>query len=195
LATVATLLAATLLYPALAVPSRIADRLDPSAPRTLDGTAFMRTAVVHERDRPLHLRYDLEAIRWLQRTVRGSPVIAEVNTFPMLYGWGSRYAVHTGNPTIVGWEWHERQQRSNARPGTVEQRVADVQRIYETTDGETARRLLARYDVRYVVVGELERAYFPGGSVKWADGEGRWWRGVYRNRGVTIYEPLTRRRR
>ena len=174
------------LYPILAANAKIDDRFNTSIGRTLDGTAFMRTAVFVDKAVPIELGYDREGIRWVQEHVDGSPVFAEVNTAPTLYGWQQRYAVYTGNPTIVGWDWHQRQQRP-----TQDQRVWDrvhaVQRLYGTTNPEQAYRILRRYGAEYAVVGPLERAYYPKGTGKWAEGEGRYWTVAYENPGVTIY--------
>ena len=128
---------------------------------------------------------DLDAIRWMQSEVRGSPVVAEVNTTRHLYGWGSRYAMFTGNPDIVGWDYHQRQQR----PGddeVVRSRVADVQRAYGTTDPTAAYRIFRRYGVSYVVVGPLERAYFPGRPGEVGAGLGDLWDVAYRGPSVEI---------
>ena len=181
------LVAATLLYPIFAVPARIADRMDPAAPRTLDGTAFMDGAILDDRGQRIPLGYDAEAIRWIQENLPGSPVVAEVNTAPLLYGWGNRYAVYTGNPAPVGWDWHERQQRGMVPGDAVQRRVTDIQRAYGTADPDEAYRIFARYDVRYFVVGGLERAYYPDGQAKWAAASGARWEQVYANPGVQIY--------
>ena len=42
----------------------------------------------------------------------------------------------------------------------VERRLANVQEIYNTADLGRAQQLLDHYGVRYIVVGELERAYY-----------------------------------
>jgi YYY domain-containing protein len=180
------LLVGGLLYPVLAARAKIADRFEPSAGRTLDGTAFMTRAVLDDAGRAIPLGPDREAIRWLLEHADGSPVIAEANTTPTLYGWQGRYAVHTGNPTIVGWDFHQRQQRP-PQSGLVQRRVEEVQRLYRTTDPEAAARILARYGVEYAVVGPLERAYFPEGTAKWAAGEGRYWTLAFESPGVRIY--------
>jgi YYY domain-containing protein len=181
------LFAATLLYPALATPARIHHRFDTSVGPTLDGTAFMTKAVYSDKDRMLELAHDLGAIRWMLDNVDGSPVVAELNTSPRLYGWGNRFAMFTGNPAIIGWDFHQRQQRGAAQPGEIERRIADVQEAYRTRDPERAYRIFRRYDVEYLVVGDLERAYFPRGQKKWATGVGTRWDLVYRNEGTQIY--------
>ncbi|HSF62516.1 MAG TPA: DUF2298 domain-containing protein, partial [Gaiellaceae bacterium] len=185
------LFAAALLYPALATSARIDHRFDTSVGPTLDGSAFMTKAVHSDKGRKLMLANDLGAIRWMLDNVEGSPVVAELNTSPTLYGWGSRFAMFTGNPAIVGWDFHQRQQRGGATPEAIESRIADVQEAYRTRDADRAYRLLRRYGAEYLVVGELERAYFPRGQQKWAAREGDFWDLVYRNEGTSIYRLRT----
>jgi YYY domain-containing protein len=188
------LLVGACLYPVLAARAKIHDRFDPGVGQTLDGTAFMTRAVLDEAGRAVPLAPDRDAIRWLLAHVQGSPVVAEANTTPTLYGWQGRYSVHTGNPTIVGWDFHQRQQRP-AQSELVQRRVTDVQRLFATPDADTAARILARYGAQYVVVGPLERAYHPEGIAKWAEAEGRLWTLAYANPDVRIYRvgaPRTR---
>jgi YYY domain-containing protein len=179
------------LYPIVAIPAKIDDRFDRSVGPTLDGSAFMKKAVFEANGSRFRLEWDGEAIRWLLHHVRGAPVVAEVNTYPALYAWGDRYAMFTGNPTIVGWDYHERQQRP-WQSDEVARRIRDVQEAYRTTDPTRARRLLARYGTRYIVVGPLERAYFPEGFGKWAQGTGRFWTLAYRNPGAEILRMHSR---
>ena len=174
-----------LLYPVLAARAKIDDRFDTTVGPTLDGSAFMRKAVLTDKDVAMPLADDLAAIRWMQEHVRGSPVVAEVNTYPNLYSWGSRYAMFTGNPDIVGWDYHQRQQRPGATDEIL-RRIADVQHAYRTTDAQAAYDTFHRYGARYVVVGPLERAYFPAGQAKWKQGIGFLWDVAYRNAGVEI---------
>ncbi|MET0512886.1 MAG: DUF2298 domain-containing protein [Thermoleophilaceae bacterium] len=185
------LFAATLLYPAFATRARIDHRFDTSVGATLDGSAFMAKAVHSDRGRMLTLAHDLGAIRWMLDNVEGSPVVAELNTRPTLYGWGNRFAMFTGNPAIVGWDFHQRQQRGSATPEAIESRIADVQQAYRTRDPERAYRIFRRYGAEYLVVGELERAYFPRGQRKWAAREGVLWDLVYRNEGTSVYRLRT----
>jgi len=177
------------LYPILATKARIGDRFDTSVGGTLDGSAFVRKAVLFDKNRDIPLKYDGEAIRWIQENIDGSPVIAEANTAPVLYGWEGRYSMFTGNPTIVGWDYHQRQQRPPQAPA-VDQRVREVQSAYRTANPQEAYDIFRRYGASYFVVGLLERAYFPEGQDKWASGEGKLWTVVYRNPGAQIYRLL-----
>ena len=181
------LLAIACLYPALATPARIKDRFNTSVGPTLNGLAFANKAVLQDHDSRIPLSYDAAAIRWMLKTVPGSPVVAEVNTYPTLYGWGDRFAMFTGNPTIVGWDYHERQQRST-QSLQIMSRIADVQQAYSTISVDVAHQIFRRYGVSYFVVGQLERAYYPGGQSKWPAGDGRYWHRVYHNPGVDIYK-------
>lgn len=186
----AGLLGAGLLYPILATPGKIADRFDRSVGPTLDGMVFMDRAILADHNHTFRLVYDEQAIRWVQQNVPGSPVFAEVSTYPTLYGWGNRYAMFTGNPAVIGWDWHERQQRALLPASVVMRRVADIQQAYATRDPIQAYRIFTQYGVRYFVVGPLEQTYFPGGQGKWDARQGTLWNLVYQNPGVRIYQVV-----
>jgi uncharacterized membrane protein len=112
------LAAASLLYPLLGTPAKIHDRFIKTSP-TLNGLVFAEKGIYPLKGVPIPLKPDLDAIRWLQDTVEGSPVILEMNTGNLLYSWGSRYSIHTGLPSIVGWNWHQRQQQAGIRDNRV----------------------------------------------------------------------------
>jgi uncharacterized membrane protein len=79
----------------------------------------------------------------------------------------------------MGWTGHELQWAHD--PGS---RAEDVKQLYTTTDEAEARRLLARYGVRYVVVGPIERAdYGDAGLAKWD----RLGRRVFDRDGTTVW--------
>jgi uncharacterized membrane protein len=187
----ALLLFLAALYPILATKAKIGDRFDASIGPSLDGTTYMQSAVYNDGGQLIELKYDLDAINWLLDNVKGSPVIAEANTEPRgLYRWGSRVAIYTGLPTIIGWSWHQRQQRS-AMPGQwIDSRLNDVARLYSDTSPEVAMEIVHRYDVRYIYVGEVERIYYPGAGLEKfermrADGQLSL---AYHNSQVSIYE-------
>lgn len=156
------LLASSLIYTGLGTGARIADRFS-DGPFTLDGTAYLNSAVHVEEGQLLHLRSDLAGIRWLEDNVRGSPVVLEAHHEQ--YHWSARISSHTGLPTVIGWPWHQIQQR-NAYSATISQRARDVAEMYNSTDLERTRLLLDLYQVEYVVVGELERAYYSAHGIE-----------------------------
>ncbi|MEX2598315.1 MAG: hypothetical protein WD533_01520, partial [Dehalococcoidia bacterium] len=80
----------------------------------------------------------------------------------------ARISASTGRPTVLGWEGHENQWRSDT--AQIAQRKADVQTIYATEDAGEAHALLEQYDVQYVVIGPRERgAYGTAGMRKFAE--------------------------
>jgi YYY domain-containing protein len=168
---------------------KIQDRMTPTAPHTLDSMTYMATSQYFDYGVMMDLSEDYRAIRWLQDNVQGSPVIVEAN-IPE-YRWGSRYTIYTGLPGVVGWNWHQRQQRA-LTPEWVTHRVEDVNRFYTTTDATVARAFLVRYNVRYIIVGQLERAVYANGYGIWKFEwfEGRLWREVYRHGQTVIYEVI-----
>jgi uncharacterized membrane protein len=188
LAALGLLLAASLVYPPIASRGKAAERFDPTLAPTLDGMAYMRTAVHREEGHTFALRSDWEAIRWLQAHVAGSPVVLEAQV--PLYRWGSRVSVYTGLPTVLGWDWHQKQQRWGDQH-LVDQRAADVRALYADPDPARKLALLRRYDVAYVYVGALERAYYPpAGLAAFEQLVGRGLERVYENAAVTIYRVV-----
>ncbi|NOZ06801.1 MAG: hypothetical protein GXP41_10725, partial [Chloroflexi bacterium] len=183
------LFAATLLYPLFATRAKIDDRFDKNVGPTLDGMAYMDYAVYHDQGQPVPLRWDYEAIRWIQDNIPGSPTIVEANT--PLYRWGSRVAIYTGLPDVIGWDWHQKQQRAAIHADVVDRRVRDVKAFYTTTDPAQAAQFLRRYGVKYIYVGQLERLYYPGpGLDKFEQQRGRLWDLVYENDEVRIYRVI-----
>jgi len=127
---------------------------------SVDGLAFLR------RDMP----DDLRVIEWLRANVEGQPTLAEgVGDSYTEY---ARIATFSGLPTVLGWPVHvwlwngsvdkplvprTVVQKKTARADTVMKRVADVRALYETESAAKALALIAKYDIRYIVVAPLER--------------------------------------
>jgi uncharacterized membrane protein len=161
----ALLFAVAGLYPVMATYGRAQDRFTQVAP-TLDGLAYMQYATHGEFGQYFSLGTDYRIIRWLQEHVEGVPIIMEGQSEPNLYKWGSRIAINTGLPSVVGWDWHQTQQRGlHNMPAFIRQRGANVNAFYGTRDIDEAMRILRFYDVEYVIVGALERVYYPAASL------------------------------
>lgn len=175
----------SLIYPVAATQVRAKDRFN-LLPLTNDGMAYMQKAVYHDEKGEMELVWDYEAILWLQDNIQGSPVILEGHT--PLYRWGSRVSVYTGLPTVIGWDWHQAQQRLGYK-WMVEERLRDVEAIYSDISPRRAVDLLRKYDVRYIYVGQLEHLYYPeAGLAKFDDMVGDTLELVYQNQEVKIYK-------
>jgi YYY domain-containing protein len=153
------------------VRARATTRMSPGVGLTLDGTAFVEPGTVHDGTlepdgREIALDGDYAAILWMQDNIQGSPVILE-GLGRREYLWAGRVSIYTGLPAVVGWRWHQVQQRAVLPSSTVDWRRDDVRECYETRSIARAQAILDRYGVRYVYVGDYERAYYdPGGLAK-----------------------------
>jgi len=189
----ASLVFAALLFTYMGTLDKVRDRMAPDAPHTLDGQAYMAYAQYYAPGGPLNLAEDYRAIRWLQTHVQGSPVIVEANTVE--YQWGNRISINTGLPAVVGWNWHQRQQRGVIVPADwVTNRIAEVGAFYLGTERAPVVDFLRRHQVEYIIVGQLERQLYPGpGLEKFRLWEGDLWDEVYRDGATVIYrvrQPL-----
>jgi uncharacterized membrane protein len=183
------LLAGAALFTVTASVDKMRDRMAPEAPHTLDSMTYMKYAHYADQGVDMDLSQDYNAIRWMQDNVQGSPVIVEGNTVE--YRWGTRYTIYTGLPGVVGWSWHQRQQRALVPPNLITDRIDQIANFYTTTEASLAQDFLKKYDVHYIVVGQLERAYYPGpGLDKFAEYNGTLWNEVFRDRDTVIYEVI-----
>jgi uncharacterized membrane protein len=174
--------------------NKVRDRWILEAPHTLDSMDYMQYAYYSEFGHDFSTAEDYRAILWLQNNVIGSPVIVEAAPAGVQYTWLSRISIYTGLPSVIGWQWHEQQQRVYFGSQVI-QRGVDVDSFYQTTDISVALDFLRRYDVRYIIVGQEELGkYTPvdplvlGGLPKFEMYDGIYWFEVYRDGGTVIYE-------
>ncbi|MBN2256898.1 MAG: glycosyltransferase family 39 protein [Anaerolineaceae bacterium] len=185
--TVILLVAVATLFPLTATKDKVTDRMAPATPISLDGMAFMQYAYYDDMGVVMDLESDYKAIQWMQDHVSGSPVIVEGNTPE--YRWGSRFTIYTGLPGVVGWNWHQRQQRAVRPETTVTERIADITGFYTTDSKAISEDFLDKYEVSYIIVGQLEHAYYPGtGLDKFSRWNGNLWQEVYNDGLTVIYE-------
>jgi uncharacterized membrane protein len=124
----------------------------PSQGYTLDGTAYLMSQSPDE----------LEAAAWLSRAPAG--VVAEaVGGSYTVY---ARVSTLSGQPTVLGWEFHEVQWRGGSQ--LLGSRQSDIMRLYCARDWTEAQDVIQQYHIRYIFVGGLERNAYtsqtcPGG--------------------------------
>jgi len=157
-------------YPLVATPARLANRWPdiPNPPITLDGAAFMLgdtsdpnvqlPAFYNDDNRKINLSLDYASIKFMQENIPGSPVIVEGHT--QEYRWGSRYSIYTGLPSVIGWNWHVRQHNSLLDGAIIDRRISEVDDFYNNPEIASAVHFLKKYQVQYIVLGGLERAYY-----------------------------------
>ncbi len=185
------LVASASLFTLLATSAKIKDRMTVTAPHTLDGMLYMKYSTYPEGNTQMDLSQDYDAIRWVQQNVQGSPVIVEAAS-DLLYQWYSRFSIYTGLPDVVGWQWHEQQQRALFSGDWVSGRILDVSNFYLTTDPNQARDFLQKYNVKYIIVGQLERLHYAGPGIdKFPALNGQLWKEVYRDKDTVIYQVIS----
>ena len=177
IAAIVVVIAAAFMFVPAAAYSK-AERFDPSP--TLN--AF----VAYQNRWP----QEYEAVRWLQREAERGSVIVEAVPLgadgrpqgdydPLV----SRISRMTGLPAVLGWPGHEHQWRGDPFDPIAE-RARDVDTIYRGQDLVEAQRALDRYDVTYVIVGDLERRTYGPEVV---DRFAAFMDIAYENEGVVIY--------
>lgn len=179
LALVTVLALAGLWYPLAATPSKADNfRVDPASgdPRpTLDGLAYLR------RDDPAQMA----AIEWLRANVAPDAVVVEASGGS--YSAAARVSMATGNPTLLGWDFHERQWRGNdGYDKLATGRPEALDRIYRSARPEDLPALLDEWGVDYVYIGAQERAKYGVGDAVLARFD-RALKRVYDQDGVRIY--------
>lgn len=130
-------------YTVTAVHAWFGQVWNPAQYQGLDATAYLETTFPE----------DAAAIRWLNEHVTGDPVVLEANGDS--YSDYERVSAMTGLPTVLGWYVHEWLWRGDT--GALNERAQEVEAIYTSTNQEEVKKLLEKYQVRYIFVGARER--------------------------------------
>ena len=104
---------------------------------------------------------ELKAYEFM-KSIPGTPTTVEA--FGDSYQNYTRFTMYTGLPTVLGWEYHV-QQRGLDRD-KIQQRKIDIEKIYNTTDFTEVKQTLRKYDVKYIIVGDLERKKYSGDGIR-----------------------------
>lgn len=163
------------------------------AKRTLDATLYIgedrnySVQIPTKGRQQVNLKDDLAIINWLRENTEGQPLVLEA--IGGCYVPFSRIGTMTGLPTIAGWTHHIAQHRGGNIYEIIGPREKDVNEIYRTRDIEEAKRLLKKYDVKYVVVGSLEREVYQPSQLQKFD---EFLKEVEREGDTVLYEvPFT----
>ncbi|RLG10738.1 hypothetical protein DRN69_08640, partial [Candidatus Pacearchaeota archaeon] len=114
---------------------------------TLDGTIYLEK----------NHNADYKAVKWINENIKGTPVILEAPG--RSYTYTSRVSWNTGLPTVLGWEHHAENHLNIPWREIKKTRNDDIDLIYNTMDNKKALKLLKKYNVKYIYIGELEHNY------------------------------------
>lgn len=144
-----------LAFVTILVPTRVAERTS-SGGWSLNGESFLAAGTHPGAAAPIAAAAsDWPLIEWFRREAVGFPTVAEAPGRG--YAWTSRIATYAGIPTVIGWPYHESQQRGGDG-AEIDRRVTDLTALYTRNDPTAALKVLWRYDVRYIVFGAAEQA-------------------------------------
>jgi len=133
---------------------------------------------------------DYYAIRWLNSTIQGDPVIVEAyGPQGGDYSDYGRISAFTGLPTLMGWAGHEYQWRVNwlnkdSNAADFYRRGSDINSIYTDTHPAIVLELMAHYNAQYLYVGPLEQMTYTGANLQRFKS---FMKIIYAADGVTIY--------
>jgi YYY domain-containing protein len=97
---------------------------------------------------------EVRAFEWLRQAPLGTVAEAVGGSYDASY---ARFSAHSGQPTLIGWPGHEGQWRG----GNVDwSRITDVQTLYESSDWAITQAIIEKYDIRYIVLSQVERATY-----------------------------------
>jgi uncharacterized membrane protein len=172
------ILAMSLVYPALSLWNKTGGFN--TSKLSLDSAAYLKDSSPDE----------LAAINWLKTAPEG--VIAEaVSPTGGSYTNYGRVATHSGLPAVLGWMGHESQWRGgDTEMGS---RQSDIEKLYCSRDWEGTRQILDDYNIRYVVLGSLERTTYQPNQGSCAAGveESKFYKylvPVFKQGNITIYQ-------
>ena len=126
---------------------------------TLDAAAFLNLWTISGDDNAA-MEDDAKAIDWLNENVTECPTVV-LEADGSSYSFGNRISVFTGQPTILGWQFHEWLWRADMEhpeqiPKEQQERQEEVKTIYTSSDSEQVGQLLEKYNVSYIVIGYNE---------------------------------------
>ncbi|MCX6995880.1 MAG: DUF2298 domain-containing protein [Kiritimatiellaeota bacterium] len=151
-----------------------------AGPLTLSVSAALRSSCPDE----------YRALQWLQKNTPLNAVLAEAPGLSYRPE-TCRLSTFSGRPTLLGWEGHERQWRGASYESMAGGRSAALRALYTTGSTAEVVRLLAAWNVDYVVVGPEEHTRY-GITAQRAEGLRQVLQPVYTRGAVSIYQRKDR---
>jgi YYY domain-containing protein len=145
----------------------------PTRDFTLDGAAYLW----HSEPE------DAAVIAWLNANITGTPTVLEAQGDS--YREFTRIAMHSGLPTVLGWEHHVGQR--GLPHVELLNRKQSIRQIYSTSDLSFAKNLLLQNRIDLIVVSSLERQTYPANGLTKFEENPNVFIPLYRSGGAAIY--------
>ena len=141
------------IYPYFSVPSYYGQL---NRPVQLDGQIWLKDSNPE----------DNEIVDYLNKIEKGQPVILEAQGDS--YTDYERISAFTGLPTVAGWWVHVWLWRGSS--DIVGNRIPEVVSLYESNDIDQTISLINKYQIKYVIISQLERQKYPNlDEKKWLE--------------------------
>jgi len=146
-----------MIYPIYSIKPRLLDRFSNNY-FGLEGNQYMLSSIYLYKDNAIKLSNTYDAVNWINSNIQGNPIIVENSG--ELYTWSSAISINTGLPSVLGWDWHEKQQRSlNSYSITI--RNKQIEEFYTTSSEQFIKDFLDYYSVELVIFGPVEKLNYP----------------------------------
>jgi hypothetical protein len=155
------------IYPYFAIPSGYGNL---NNQKDLNGIKYLQTIKPG----------DYKAITWINNNIKGQPVILEAQGDS--YTDFARVSANTGLPTVLGWTVHEWLWRGSYDIPAA--RFDDIRNLYETDDTEQAKKIIDKYNIKYIYIGILENEKYKVSEDKFKELGNL----IYTNNGTKIYK-------
>ena len=161
------LLFLVIIYPYFAVPSGYRDLKNR---QDLDGIKYLESLYPE----------DYKAINWINKNIYKQPIILEAQGDS--YTNFARISANTGLPTVLGWTVHEWLWRGTYDIPSA--RFPDISTLYETTNITNAKKIINKYNISYIYIGQLEKEKYNISEDKFM----KLGKVIYSSNGTTIYK-------
>ena len=173
-----------LIYPIYSLRPRILDRFN-NEYKGLEGDYYMKAAKYSQTGNLIDLSSTYDATDWINNNINGNPVIVEASK--ELYSWSSNVSINTGLSAVLGWDWHQKQQRS-LNSNEVNLRKKQIEEFYTTDSKQFIEDFLKFYSVELIIFGPIEKIHYPDFDKRFNLAMSDRISEIYSNNGYTIYE-------
>ena len=125
-----------------------------------------------------------EAISWIQKNIKGQPVILEAPGNSYDYE-SAHISSFTGLPTIVQWPQHLASWMGEKIYDLTAKRTKDVKKIYNISKKDDISLLIKKYNIKYIFIGPKEKKLYSSAGLNSFD---KYFKKIFSNSKTKIYK-------